>query len=93
MKDEPLSSFAREVLEEFITPASSQIHPLHFRPHLSTSDIAMPDLGVSSLAHQEETSDPATVEFQETERQISAENTFTGRDLPFLNIKVGINPN
>ena len=52
---ELLSSLAQERLEELITLTTSQIPSLCFSQHLSPTNVAMPDMGVSSLVHQEET--------------------------------------
>ena len=79
--DESLSSFAREALEEFITPTASQVPSLCFRQHFSPTDAAMPDMGVSTPFHQEESLGHVAMELQETGQQISVENAFTSENL------------
>ena len=85
--DEPLSSIAREVLEEFITPTTSQIPPPCYSGQLMAPDPALPGIGASTLIHQvEESFDTTPMEFQEVSRGITIDPSLTDVGHPNLSI-------
>ena len=70
--NEPQSSFAREMLEEFITPTTSQNPPPCYSGQLMAPDPTIPGIGASTLIHQvEESFDATPMEFQEVSRGIT----------------------